>query len=100
MAATWIFERLGITRRWAQEASLAALALVTGFTLMPALIFLAGSTALGRYEGASLGRLYGSLAGGLAAGSVASWIVVLGPFGFYLLFKVLRLWWRLSARLG
>jgi hypothetical protein len=98
MAATWIFERLGITRRWVQEASVAALALVAGFALMPVLIFLAGSKLLGRYEGASLGRLFDSLAQGLVTGSVASWVVVLGPYGFYVFFNVLRLWWRLGAR--
>jgi hypothetical protein len=78
----------------------AAVTLVAGFALMPVLIFFAGSATLGRYEGASLGRLFGSLAEGLAAGSAASWIVVLGPYGFYLLFMALRLWWRLSDRLG
>jgi hypothetical protein len=83
-----------------QEATLAALTLAAGFGLMPVLIFFAGSAALGRYEGASLGRIFSSVAEGLGAGSVASWIVVLGPCGLYVLFKALRLWWRLSARLG
>ena len=32
--------------------------------------------------------------------SLASWIVVLGPLGFYLIFRGLRQWWRASARLA
>jgi hypothetical protein len=66
---------------------------------MPVLIFYAGVATLGRYEGASLGHLYHSLFTGFREGSIASWVVVLGPYGIYLLFKGLRIWWRLSARL-
>jgi hypothetical protein len=65
---------------------------------MPLLIFYAGVMTLGRYEGASLGHLYRSLFTGLAQGSIASWVVLLGPYGMYLLFKGLRAWWRASAR--
>jgi hypothetical protein len=54
---------------------------------------------LGRYEGASLKALYASLFQGLAEASIASWVVFLGPYGLYLLFKTLRGWWRASARL-
>jgi hypothetical protein len=92
-----ILERLGLVSLWAQELGLAALALAAGFGIMPVLIFFAGSWALGRYEGASVPRLYESLYQGLRFGSVASWIVVLGPYGLYLLFKALRLWWRASG---
>lgn len=77
---------------------MAAIALVAGFVLLPLLIYHAGTAALGSYEGASLSRIYDGIFQGLATGSVASWIVVLGPYGFYLLFKLLRLWWRVSAR--
>ena len=85
---------------WAQEAGLAILALSLGFGVLPLVIFLAGSTILGRYEGASPARVYEGLYRGLGLGSVASWIVVLGPYGLYLLFKGLGLWWRASARLA
>jgi hypothetical protein len=44
--------------------------------------------------------VYHSLYHGLAEGSTASWIVVIGPYGIYLLFKALRAWWRASAHLG
>jgi hypothetical protein len=100
MRAPRILERLGLTGRWSRELGLAGVALAIGFGIMPALIFFAGSAALGRYEGASLARQYGSVFGGLAEGSAASWIVVLGPYGLCLLVKGMRLWWRLSARLA
>ena len=31
---------------------------------------------------------------------MASWVVLLGPYGLYLLFKGLRGWWRASANLA
>ncbi|GAC1309985.1 MAG: hypothetical protein NVSMB10_17440 [Steroidobacteraceae bacterium] len=71
-----------------------SIALAIGFALMPLLIFLAGSMALGRYDGASASRIYAIVYGGLAAGSGASWTVVLGPLALYFLFKGLRRWWR------
>ncbi len=64
---------------------------------MPVLIFYAGALTLGRYEGAGLGLLFRSLWIGLGQGSVAAWIVLLGPYGFYLLFRALRAWWRAGA---
>jgi hypothetical protein len=97
---TTLLKRLGLTSAWSQELGLAALALVVGFALMPLLIFSVGVSILGRYEGASPTRLYDNLFQGLAMGSTASWLVVLGPYGFYLLFKLLRVWWRASVRLA
>ncbi len=95
-----IFKRLNSGSRWTRELVHAGLALAAGFGLMPLAIFYAGSQALGRYEGAGAGRLYQGIYQGLQAGSLASWVVVLGPFGFYLIFKGLRQWWRASARLA
>ena len=91
---------MGLTSAWSVELGLAALGLLIGVGLMPALIFYAGATALGRYEGASLGHLYRSLFLGLGQASIASWAVLLGPYGLYLLFKALRAWWRASAKLA
>jgi hypothetical protein len=85
-------------RPWVLEAAIAMLGLLIGVALMPVLIFYAGAAALGRYEGASVGALYTSLFTGLREGSVASWLVFLGPYGLYLLFRALRLWWRAGAR--
>jgi hypothetical protein len=81
------------------ELAVAALGLVTGAAIMPVLIFHAGVATLGRYEGASLGHLYHSLFVGFGEGSIASWVVLLGPYGLYLLFKGLRAWWRAGAHL-
>jgi hypothetical protein len=91
---------LGRAGGWTQELVLAALAASVGFGLMPLLIYLAGAWTLGRYEGAGAARLYQSIYQGLRTGSVACWVVVLGPYGLYLLLKGLRLWWRASARLA
>jgi hypothetical protein len=95
-----LFHRLGLTNPWSVELAIAVLGLLCGIALMPVLIFYAGVASLGRYEGASLGHLYGSYFTGLKVGSAASWAVLLGPYGLYLLFKGLRAWWRVSARLA
>ena len=79
------------------ELGLAAVGLLIGAGLMPLLIYYLGAATLGRYEGASLGRVYQSLFLGLGEASIASWTVLLGPYGLYVLFKALRAWWRASA---
>ncbi len=99
MTTGTILKRLGFTSSWSVELALAALALLMGIGLMPILIFYAGTAALGRYEGASLGHLYNSQFAGLGQASIAAWTVLLGPYGLYLLFKALRAWWRAGARL-
>lgn len=95
-----LFGRLGLTSAWSVEAAAAVLALLGGIAVMPLLIFYAGVGSLGRYEGASLGHLYNDFFSALRQASVASWVVALGPYGLYLLFKGLRTWWRASARLA
>jgi hypothetical protein len=87
-------------RPWAAELVVAGIGLLMGVILMPVLIFYAGVAALGRFDGASLGNLYSSLFAGLREASIASWVVFLGPYGLYLLFRALRAWWRASARLN
>ena len=89
--------RLGVAGPWATELALAALGLLIGAAVMPVLIFYVGAAALGRYEGASVGNLFHSLFTGLGQGSIASWVVLLGPYGLYLLFKGLRAGWRAGA---
>jgi len=83
---------------WGVELVAAALSLLLGIILMPILIFYAGVATLGRFEGASLGHLYGSVFAGLREASIAPWVVFLGPYGLYLLFRALRGWWRASAK--
>ncbi len=84
-------------RPWALESAAVLAALIVGVALMPILIFYAGVEALGRYDGASLHALYASLFAGLQDGSLASWMVLLGPYVLYLLYRLLRLWWRADA---
>jgi hypothetical protein len=100
MRFSQILSRLGFRRGWSRELWFTGFALAAGFALMPALIFWAGSTVLGRYEGASVRRIFESVYTGLKAGSAASWIVLLGPYGLYLAYKALRMWWRASAKLA
>ena len=98
MRFSQLFARLRRSRGWSREILLTGITLALGFGLMPVLIFYAGSLLLGRYEGASVPHMYQSLYSGLQTGSAASWIVLLGPYGLYLLFKAMRLWWRAGAR--
>ena len=95
-----ILRQLGLGSLWAQEIAVAVIALAVGFGLMPLLIFLAGSASLGRYEGASAAAMYASLFQGFKSGSSAAWMVLLGPYALYLLFRGFRLWWRASAHLA
>ena len=95
-----LLKRLGLTGWWARDLVYTVLALAVGFGAMPAAIFYAGSWALGRYEGASVARIYQVIYQGLQTGSLASWIVLLGPLGFFVILKGLRLGWRASGRLA
>jgi hypothetical protein len=92
--------QLAEERPWTAELVVAGVGLLLGVALMPVLIFYAGVATLGRFEGGSLGHLYSSLFNGLQEASIASWVVFLGPYGLYLLFRALRAWWRASARLN
>ena len=87
-------------RPWAGEVLAALLCLLAGIALLPVLIFYVGVATLGRYEGASLAHLYANLTTSLREGSLAPWVVFLGPYALFLLFRALRLWWRASARLA
>ena len=93
-----LFERIGLKSNWLREPAFALLGLIIGAALMPLLIFYAGATLLGRYEGASLGRLYASVFHGLRDASLAAWTLLLAPYGLYLLYKGLRAWWRAGSK--
>lgn len=81
-----------------KQLIIAAVGLIVGGGLLPLLIYFAGLALLGRYEGASVGAVYHVVFAGLARGSSASWIVLLGPYVLFQLFRGLILWWRTSAR--
>jgi hypothetical protein len=100
MRFSQIVKQVSMARGWSRELWLCGISLFIGFALMPAIIFFIGSSLLGRYEGASLLRMYSSLYGALEAGSVASWIVLLGPYCLYLTYRALQLWWRASEKLA
>jgi hypothetical protein len=86
--------RVSVAGQIVKQLGIAGIALVCGLGVLPPLIYLAGTAALGAYEGASITTLYRSLLGGMADGSVAAWSVVLGPYALFLLFLFLRRWWR------
>ena len=92
--------RIASSSPWGVEITIAAVGLLIGVTLMPVLIFYTGVALLGRFDGASLGGLFASIFAGLKEASIASWVVLLGPYGLYLLFRALRLWWQASAKLS
>lgn len=97
MGATAKGQSAGSARGALKQIGIAGSALIAGFLVLPALIYLAGNALLGPYEGASLGASFRSLYQGLGDGSIAAWIVVLGPYALVLLFKALRAWWRPGA---
>jgi hypothetical protein len=75
-----------------------AIGLIVGGLVLPALIYGVGVAVLGPYDGGSLGGTYKAVLGGLAHGSIASWVVVLGPYLLWHLARLLRYWWRASAK--
>ncbi|HLW22859.1 MAG TPA: hypothetical protein VKT22_00700 [Steroidobacteraceae bacterium] len=97
MARFVLYRRWQRLSGWWRELTLALIALIIGCALMPLLIFLAGSSMLGRYEGASAALIYRSVFSGLANCSPSAWIVFLGPYGLYVLFRLLTAWWRVGS---
>jgi hypothetical protein len=71
-----------------------AIGLLAGAVAFPALIYGVGVAVLGPYDGGNLAGTYKIVLGGLAHGSIASWIVVLGPYLLWHLARLLRYWWR------
>jgi hypothetical protein len=98
MRFSQIYERLGLNQSWVREILFSGIALAIGFGLMPGIIFFVGSSTLGKYEGATPARMYQSVYAGLKSGSAASWMVLLGPYLIFLLFKGLKLWWSAGTR--
>lgn len=71
--------------------------LAFGAVALPILIYLSGVTLLGRYDGANLGRTYGTVLLGLGTPSPASWTVVVGPYLMILLLRALRWGWSIGS---
>ncbi len=87
-------KRNGAVGGFAREIVLVGLGLVGGGLILPPLIYTLGAALLGAYEGASVARTYSAVWVGASEGSVAAWVVILGPYLLLLLFRMLRLWWR------
>lgn len=72
------------------EATTLGLAVLFGLLVMPALIYLAGSTILKPYANGGLLALYRDFGKGLIELRPSCWIVLLGPLGFLTLFRIFR----------
>ena len=82
------------TRGAQRELLTFALCLAVGLTVMPLLIWLVGSLELGPYANGGLGGLLSDYYLSLAKGSLAYWLVALGPYAAVWLLRGLRRWFR------
>ena len=82
------------TRGARRELLTLALGLAVGLLVMPVLIWLVGSVLLGPYANGGLGNLLKDYFLALARGSLAYWLVALGPYAVVWLVRGLRYWFR------
>jgi hypothetical protein len=82
------------TRGAQREVLTLALCLAVGLLIMPLLIWLVGSLQLGPYANGGLGSLLRDYYLALAQGSLAYWLVALGPYAAVWLLRLLRFWFR------
>ena len=82
------------TRGSQRELLTLALCLAIGLLLMPLLIWLVGSVVLGHYANGGLGALLHDYYLALLHGSLAFWLVALGPYAAVWLLRGLRFWFR------
>jgi len=80
------------TRGLKRELLTLALCLAIGLLVMPLLIWVVGTTQLGHYANGGIGGLLGDYYLGLAKGSLAYWLVALGPYAAVWLLRGLRVW--------
>jgi hypothetical protein len=73
---------------------------LAGLVVLPICVYVAGKVMLGGYDGASFLRFFGRLYLSLFHGSLASWVMVLGPYGLLWIWRGLALWWRRSPDLA
>ena len=72
------------------EATTFGLTVLIGLLVMPALIYVAGTSVLMPYANGGLFSLYFDFLKGLVALRPSCWIVLLGPFGFLTLIRFFR----------
>lgn len=82
------------TRGLTRELLTLGLCLLLGLLLMPVLIWFVGKAELGPYANGGLGALLGDYYVTLAKGSLAFWLVALGPYSVLWLLRGLRYWFR------
>jgi hypothetical protein len=70
------------------------LCLAIGLIVMPILIWLIGSSRLGPYANGGLLALWRDYVVGLAHGSLAFWLVALGPYAALWILRGARYWLR------
>ena len=80
------------TRGIKRELLTLGLCLAIGLAVMPILIWVIGSARLGPYANGGLGALLSDYYVALSKGSLAYWLVALGPYA--------ALWMLRAARLG
>ena len=73
-----------------REAIVAGGALLFGLVAMPLLIWSAGRLALGTYAHGGIFSILADFTRGLAAGEVAFWIVLIGPYALLLVARGTR----------
>ena len=88
------WRRYRATRGPKRELWTLCLCLALGLLLMPVLIFLVGNAELGPYSNGALGALLGDWYLALAKGSLAYWLVALGPYVALWALRGLRYWFR------
>jgi len=91
-SALHYWRRYRRTHGMTRELLTLALCLALGLTVMPLLIWIAGKAELGPYGNGGLGALLGDYYSALATGSLAFWLVALGPYAAVWLLRGLRFW--------
>ncbi len=82
------------TRGATRELLTLLLCLAIGLVIMPWLIWAVGSNTLGAYSNGGPFSLWRDYLVGLLHGSLAFWLVVLGPYFAVWLWRALRWGWR------
>jgi hypothetical protein len=82
------------TRGSQRELLALGVCLGAGLLLMPPLIWSIGSAKLGPYAGGGLFALWRDYLLALIRGSVAFWLVALGPYAALWLLRAARFWFR------
>lgn len=93
-------DETGANRRLRFELIFGSVWLAIGLFLLPAVIYIVGTTLLGSYgegQGAGLGTFYGDFFGDLAQGEARAWALALGPLVVISLIRLLFLGTREPA---